>query len=392
MRVFPEALRLSYEGLAVDVASADPALTAWLAEFLSPAFEVGVGDRRADHRIEIVADPAEHDRLHVGLETAQLGCLEGFTFDGRFSLHRGWVDAEGRLWAHDERYDAFYGVWGTAASRVRLVLRGPGEDARIATLRTVRELATTAQLRAGRLPLHAAAFLHRSRAMLVCGPKRAGKTTLLVHALRGGAEFLSNDRVLIAPGQEPIARAMPTIVMLRDGTLRHFAGLTAAFEDAAFDRARTLDECAPGVPRPAPRASQDFDRPGISPAQLCRLLGVPMRGAAPVGGILLPVVDPRVRGTVLEPLSSARAARALADNLLAGSRPTRASRVFAAGPRLEVDPQTEAKRCRLLAARVPAWTCRLGPDAYERDLRETLRDLPAMPPTDPGPPRGSAAP
>ncbi len=387
----PDPLRLRYEGLTLEVAYSDAALGAWLAEFLSPAFEVlGVG-RRPDHRVHLVNAPAEHVRLHEVLKTAPLEDLEGFTFDGSFSRHRGWTDADGQLWVHDERYDAFYGVGGGAA-QVRVVFGDDAAGARIAAMRVLRELTTTAQLRSARLPLHASAFLHEGQAVLVCGPKQSGKTTLLVHALRCGADFLSNDRVLVSGGARPIARPMPTIAMLREGTLRRFEGFRRSFEEAAFDRTRTLAECAPGVERPVPRAGRGFDRPGISPAQLCRLLGARMRGAAYVGKILLPVIDPGVRGMVLEPLAPDAVASALQENLLAASRPTRASRIFAAMPRPELSREMEARGCRQLAERAPGYVCHLGPDAFERDLRDILASAPATPPRAPAPHRENAAP
>jgi hypothetical protein len=192
---------------------------------------------------------------------------------------------------------------------------------------------------------------------------------------------------------------MPTIVMLRDGTLELFPGLARAYEAARYDRSRTLAECAPGVPRAAPRAGAGFDRPGISPAQFCRLLGARMAAAAPVRALLFPVVAPDARGLALEALSADAARAVLGRSLLKPGHPTRLSALFApcatravpapahapahapvhapgrapvgAGP-LEVAPALEAERCARLVARVPAFAVRLGPDAYARHLGPVL--------------------
>jgi hypothetical protein len=359
--------------VTVDLAWDDGAARAWLAEFLGPAFRAGPPAlRRADHRVAVRVSPGAHAALRRRSRSASLRGVEGFTFDGSFSRHRGWQDASGATWVHDESSDAFYGV-GPGAREVDVVARRAGRATRLAAMRVVRELATSALLRAGRLPIHGAAFVVRGTAVVIGGRKRAGKTSLLVHALRCGAGFLGNDRVFADSGRRPRAAGMPTIVMLRDGTLERFPDLRAGFEAARYDRSRTIAECAPGVRRPVPRAGRGFDRPGISGAQLCRLLGARMHGAAPLGAILFPRVDRRARGIVLRRLSPVGAARALAGSLLKPSEPVRASALFTgAGRRPVLSAEAERRLRRRLAARVPAWTCRLGPNAYATDLLPLL--------------------
>ena len=74
--------------------------------------------------------------------------------------------------------------------------------ARVALMRVVREYAMLYATQAGWLILHAAAVCVGGDAFVIAGPKRAGKTTLLLHALRNeqGA-YVSNDRVAL--GAEP---------------------------------------------------------------------------------------------------------------------------------------------------------------------------------------------
>jgi hypothetical protein len=365
-------LRLRFDSLVIEVASEDRAAIAWLEEFLAPAFQVIRRDRKApDHEVVFRISPAEHADLHCRLESASLKGLEGFTLDGSFTRHRGWR-SKGRTWVHAEDHDTFFGVAPRARSVV-VVAGSDGGGPRVALMRVVRELATVAMQRLGRLPVHGAAFRHDGRAVLVCGPKRSGKTSLLVHALKCGGAFLSNDRVFVGVDAPPRALPMPTIVMLREGTLDRFGDLRDAYDRARFDRGRTLAECAPGVARPDPRAGKGFDRPGVSPAQLCRLLGAPMRGAAPVGMLLFPRIDRRATGIALTRLSADAARRALARSLLKPSHPTRLSEVFAPGGRRRVvSPAAEAERVRRLVGAVPAYACRLGPDAFEVDLRAVL--------------------
>ncbi len=369
----PHRIRLKYETLTIDVGTDEGAPLAWLIEFLAPAFQAVPPDpSAADHLVLFETTPARHAKLQGALASASLETLDGFTYDGCFSRHPGWVADDGRIWVQDERHDTFHGVDDGARS-VFVVAGRRAPYARVALMRVVRELATIALHRSERLPLHGAAFVHDGRAVLLCGPKRSGKTSLLIHALRCGGAFISNDRLFASTEAPVAAHSMPTIVMLRDDTLNRFDPLKQAYESARFDRSRTIAECAPGVTRPPPRATQAFARPGISPAQFCRLLGVSMQPAAPVGMILFPRVDASVDGIRIEPLPADLAQQAMQKSLLKPSHPTRYSQVFAPGSGgEEVPAETETKRCRRLLDQVPAHACRLGPNAFQIDIREAL--------------------
>jgi hypothetical protein len=367
-------LQLRIDGTRVDVAADAAADLVWLAEFLGPAFDIGASDTgSADQRVRLTVSADAYARLSEARGRAPRDEIEGLGYDGRFSRHRYFADDEGRTWAHDERWHLFFGVDAGARSVV-IVARCHDDHARVGLMRVVRELATAALTNRKRLPVHGAAFEMDGRAVLICGPKRAGKTTLLVHALRGGGAFLSNDRLFVDTAGPPHAQAMPTVVMLRNGTFDQHPGLEAALADRTFDRARTIAECAPGSVRSEPHTSAGYRRPGISPAQFCRLMGAPMRAHAPVGMVLFSRIDPTVAGLVIEPLD-ARTARSLMErSLLKPSRPTRHSPLFA--PDLAgapVDPGEETERCRRLVEAVPVRSCRLGPNAYRGNLLEALR-------------------
>ncbi len=372
-------IRLTLGALAIDVNADDPTALVWLAEFLGPAFtarprsSLPADADEPQHVVQFEIAPAEHARLRRALAGAPLEGLEAFTWDGSFSRHRGWDDPDGRRWIHDEKHDIFYGV-GPAACSIRVVAPGEGTLPRVALMRVVRELATTALLRSARLPVHGAAFIHEDAAVLVCGPKRSGKTSLLIHALRCGATFISNDRLFVDTEAPVTAQAMPTIVTLRGGSLAFFEELKKALEEARFDRARTIAECAPGIERPDPYTRPGFDRPGISPAQLCQLVGTSMRPTAPVGMLLFPRIDPNADGIVLEPLDAGPAREIMDRSLLKPSHPTRFSQVFAPGLAGEVIPaEVESRQCRILVEQLPVYDCRLGPNAFQTDLGATLR-------------------
>lgn len=362
-------------GIAIRVEAADRSVLAWLAEFFAPT--LGVVDRgvvRPDHVVTVAASRSRAATAGRRLAGAPTRVFDLFTLDGAFDRHPGWTSPDGSTWVHLPGPDVFVGV-GRDARRVEVVAAKPGPALRLATMRVVRELATSALLRAGHLPLHAAAFAVGGDGVAVAGARFAGKTTSLVQALEGGATFLANDRVFVAPRPSPRVSGMATIVMLRQGTLDRFPNLARRFDAARHDRARTLRECAPGVRRPVPRPGAGRDLPGISPAQLLWLTGAKARGVAPLRAILLPALDPRAPGLALRRLPVVAAARRLASAGLKPGPDLRVSELLAApGPRRVRSGREEAALCRALAAAVPAYACRLGLEAHLADLREALRE------------------
>lgn len=361
-------------GVAIRVETGDAAILAWLAEFLAPALRVVVGARGSpDHVVTVTASAARVERLRRRPRRAVPRAFDLFTLDGAFDRPVGWTALDGWTWVHLRGPDVFVGV-GREARRVEVVAARPGPALRLATMRVVRELATSALLRAGHLPLHAAAFVVREAGVVVAGARFAGKTTLLVQALRQGATFLSNDRVFVVRRGSPRVGGMATIVMLRKGTLDRFPDVARRFEATRPDRARTMRECAPGVRRPVPRPGAGRDLPGISPAQFLHATSAKARGAAPLRAILFPEIDASASGLALRRLSATAAARRLAGCVLKpGPDLLRSELLAAPGPRRVRSKREEAAERRALAALVPAYACRLGPEAHLADLGAALR-------------------
>lgn len=354
------------------VVRADPLMLAWLEEFLAPAFSrASAPDPRAI-LVTFETDSGAHARLHVSLRNEPIEHLEGVSFDGRFSHLASWTDEQRWTWAFDDERDVFHGV-APGRREFRVVAQNEDGARRVAFMRVVRELATSAWLRAGFLPIHGAAFAHDGAVTLVCGRKHSGKTSVLVHALQNGATYVANDRVFASVDAPVVAHAMPTIVAIREGTLDRFPRLRAAYDTARYDRGRTIAECGPGVVRPGPRTAAGADRPGITPAQFCDLLGVPMSGGGPVRTLVFPRLDPGAHGIEVRTLTSADAAVLLRESLMRASAGIRGSALFALdGVRESISADEEARRCRALTSNVRAVACRLGPRAYETDLVAAL--------------------
>jgi hypothetical protein len=291
--------------------------------------------------------------------------IDCFSNDGYFSRSPAWTDAAGDTWVHCDAEGAFLGI-PAVGTDLQLIVRGNRDRDRLTLMRVVRELATFEQWQRGRWLLHGAAFESAGGAVVVCGPKNAGKTTLLMHALQAGCKLITNDRVVVdrlAAG--PVAHGMPTIVCVREPTLEFFPGLAKRCAEARFQRALTISECRT-VDRSETLSGENVESlPTLSGAQLCRLLGTTAVQSAPLTKVLFPNVRPQARGIELIRLAADEAAAQLAENILAPCRPLRWSSAFARFAACAPPAwQRLLDGCRRLANDVDCYRCVLGPDAF----------------------------
>lgn len=363
----PPPLGLSYRDLRLRIDGPDPALLDWLAEFLAPAFTVGAAEP-ADCRIEVVVD---QDRLaaawaRVAADAAPLTCL---VQDRELVRLPAGHDRSG-VTIRDDAAGLAYEV-SPDRRRLTLLTAARNRALRAALMKVVREVALSAAWTPG-LVLHAAACAVGERALLIAGPKRAGKTSLLLHVLGSpGARLASNDRtVVVIDGTRLVAHGLPTIVTLRADTVaRLFADDAARRAALRYHFALTIAEAQalPPAADPTPRAL------GCSPAQLAHLLGVERQGRADATALLLPRVDAAARGIALRRLDTATAVRCLADVLFAAHAAPQVSKAFALPDRAAV-PASAALQARWQACvdRLRVFECRLGPDAYDRPATTLL--------------------
>src|SRR5262249_21756687 len=142
----------------------------------------------------------------------------------------------------------------------------------------------------GVLDLHAAAVAVGERAVLLVGPKQAGKTTLLVDALASGrAQLLANDRVFVElSARAARAFGMPTLGSRRTGTLRWFPDRAHGLpERRGLLAAEELAAGAGGAPTAAARLHLS-----LSPGQLAGRLGAGVAAAAPIAAIVFSEIAP----------------------------------------------------------------------------------------------------
>lgn len=362
------SLQLAYRGLRIRVAGPDAAELAWLAEFLGPAF--AAADATVDGEVIVNEDPARLAALRqaganritpivcLALDTAPLSLPAHDVGDTRVILH-------------DEAGLAY--VVSADRREFEIVSEAGGWRRREALMKLVRELAMSAAWSPRSLVLHAAGCASAGNAILIAGPKRAGKSSLLLHLLEGsGTRLLANDRIVLEREATRLtAHAMPTIVNLRADTV------ATRFPDAAERAAAARHRFSFTVAEAEARAPVTDTSPqplACSPPQLAHLLGVELVGRAEAAALLLPRVDAAARGIELRRLTDGEATALLPDIVFAAAHgPLRVSEAFAvasAPPAPSSDDLRQVWRACVEQLRI--FACRLGPDAYAGDAAAVL--------------------
>jgi hypothetical protein len=285
-----------------------------------------------------------------------------------------WEGARGERIAQDASYGVFYRVAGRCVEILAPRNRPP---VRTALMRVVRELAMQRAWSARSFLLHAAAFAREGRGFLVAGPKESGKTTLLLHALRGrGTSFVANDRLRVALEDGGVhIRAMPSILSIRDGSFGFFPALRDGIVSRRFHYRRSVEETGRAD---APEAEVwPGGRFGISAAQLCALVEQPAAAGARAAVLLLPRVTGAAGGIRLRRLSAEEGAAGLRGSIFGGARGGRSALFADAGD--TPLPDSPSTWCTSTAASLACFDCALGKDAYacEATLWEALGDAAA---------------
>ena len=214
----------------------------------------------------------------------------------------------------------------------------------------------------------------KDRAVLLVGPKRAGKTTLLASALSSGrADLLANDRVFVETGPGP-ARGLgvPTLVSIRPDTLERFPALRSSMPGgSALLHAAEIEAAAARGADEAP----PLIKYSLSPAQLAQQLGAGIAASAPIAAIVFPEIDPsqpRWSLTRVDPEDAGSRLRKCLYGAPLGPRPRTAFEDLVGSHPDRRDP---ARALDSLSGQVPAFSCRLGPDAYRDGADAWLRAL-----------------
>ncbi|MET9498297.1 hypothetical protein [Streptomyces sp. NPDC006552] len=139
------------------------------------------------------------------------------------------------------------------------------------------------------------------RGIAVIGPKRTGKTSTVMAAMRAGAAFVGNDDLSVTRSPDGwTGHGWPRSVSVRSDT---FTALGLAPPERSAHPARP-----PGPGGPAGRAAPVM----LLPAELANLLGAPgVRPSAPLTALVFPRFVPDAADTALRELTPEQTARRL---------------------------------------------------------------------------------
>jgi hypothetical protein len=349
----------------VDVQTDSADAGRWLDEFLTP-WVTATPPGSTDIVIRFDSSPGACAALQRQRASATPRPLPCFALDRHVVTLPGWRDDDAIIAADDE-----IGC-GYRLTRRRIDVIAPrvSPRARIGLMRVVRERLTSTRASVEAcLDLHAAAFAIKGRAVIVAGARRAGKTSVLCHALASGAGLIANDRVFVCVGDADMmtAEGVPTLVSIRPGTLSTFPTLRLAADERPALRHSAEDFGADG-----PASGRDFS---LSPRQLAARLGATCVARAPVSVVVFPeIVDDESAWTIDTASANDVAARLAA--CIYGSGHSTVRTVFA-GVGHEPPPADHPAPDRLarLAATTRVVRLRLGRRAYDEPADAWLRAL-----------------
>ena len=357
-----------YDRLSLRVSSTRARDLSWLAEFLSPSFRV-LERGASDYRVGLRSDSTLWEMVKSWGPHPKGKLVDCFFLDTRITRHPVWKSPGDETIVFDEEFGVFY-IVNRPDAAVTILCSRDTRLPRLALMRVVRELAMIHSQERDRMILHGASFLLGRNCFVIAGQKRSGKTSMLVHGLRGGgARYIANDRVLVSLEVKG-ARVcgMPSIVTLRPSSLAMFPTIRTRLRSRNYYPVLSLSEARRGLlGRIKPWRNGKFN---LSPAQFCDLLRVDAAGQAGVTAILFPRITD-AHGTMrLRPLTVDQASVRLRGSLFR----TRSSHKFGGlfgdvGGLSNPTRRAVVRFSKRLASRVPCYLCELGRDAYDDEFQ-----------------------
>ncbi len=353
--------------VAVALAADDRAAGEWLREYLEPWF--APTSQTADWRVHISSTRAAYDALGAQ-QPAVSAARPCFAFDTQVYHLPTWCHGD-RLTVADAERSCFFSI---APGAVEIVADPDTLRWRFTAALILVEIAAT-RMRRHSLDLHAAGVEIGGRAVLLLGPKGAGKTTLAIHLLRSGVgRAVANDRAFAsASGPSCMVHGVPTAVKIRPTTLAEFPELLREIPAVERPYLHSLAELGHATSIAGPSDSVEL---ALSPPQFLRQLGAKPCAAAPLGAIVLPDVRCDLDGWDMVPLNPAHLRAAIQSNVYGASCGRREPTVFEA---LDAGVMDAAPSLvERIVQTVPGYCLRLGRDAYATDdLVQRIVDIAA---------------
>jgi hypothetical protein len=355
---------LRFEDFEVAVTAPERGDLGWLEAFLACGFEPiaqGAGDRR----VVLTVDAAAYDRLLSRGRPGQGAQVEGFAGDAKPVRLERWPSNASDAVFRDLRRAFFYVVSADVA-RVEIVARERTPKCRTRLMRVVRELAMDRVVATGGILVHGSAVRVDGGVVVMCGPKRSGKTTLLMSLLAiPGTRYVANDRCVLRPTESGVGvRGLPTLVSIRCDTLAHFPA-------ARWRLGGIRPDLATGPSEPT-----SFS---LSPPEFCELMGdCPRESGGPLLALIFPRITRDPAPLTLERVAAPEALARFREGLFRAGHASPLGEAFASKAALAASSAHAAER--RIAESVPAFDCRLGgggaPGAEAcRGLLERVSDL-----------------
>ena len=201
-----------------------------MSDFLACGFEPAAGDE-PHATVRLTIDAERYDALERRGPAPERLRAEGFAKDSKPDHFERWHDLEGARTYRSPRNGLFYRLEEDGAL-ITLLAREPTRHGRLGLMRVARELAMEHVIASGGSLLHASAVARGEDVIAFAGPRRSGKTTLLLALLAAGrVSYVANDRaVLRVTGGTATLRGLATLVSIRADTLDFFPELSARRE------------------------------------------------------------------------------------------------------------------------------------------------------------------
>lgn len=284
MAVPVTSVSLRFESLTITVSAPEVDDLRWLAAFLDSGFEVVTHAGQSPH-VALIVDAPGYDRvLRVGRPAGPR--VEGFANDSKPAWFEPW-QSEGSVRVFRDEQHPFFFVVADDDGRVTILARERTRQCRTVLMRVVRELAMVRAVSTGGLLVHGAAVGSEAGVVVMAGPRRSGKTTLLMALLQTtGVRYVANDRCVVrATDAAAIVRGLPTLVSIRVDALERFPLVRRRLASVRPDLAAELAPPVGGAIAPT------RSRFSVSPPEFRELMGGSL---AQPGGPLRAMVFPRI--------------------------------------------------------------------------------------------------
>ena len=375
----PYAAHLRYHRITLCIEGNDQPTLQWLSEFLVPSFKTILPSPDYDVRIRFVSNQDALRQLKRRGPYTDPFPIETFALDTTIEQASVWRSTPTELFVRDHVNYVFYLV-DQRRKDICILAASPHVDARMTLMRVVRESTSSLGRAEGGHTLHAAAFSINGRAIALAGAKKAGKTTLLLHALmQASAAYVANDRLFVFKEREGgfTARGMPTIVSIRKPSLTHLKGLESKVANRTFDQTKSLREL-----RAKDRLLHVNETSlTMSPAQLCDTLDLECVDQAKLGALVFPEITGE-RGTIeLKRLPPQQSRLRLTSLFFRAESDTQTGELFRS-PTEEKIKTSEAQQAfyaSMLDA-IPCYACSLGTEAYHEGVLQDQFIVPLLEP------------